>query len=91
MFGGAFPCLGLEAKYSDGPQNGAFEAELRSGAVSAARVGAAQEATQRPGFGGTPWGGSERRKARGRESAAGTGQEFLGSSTWAVAACLCIN
>lgn len=62
MLGAVFPCIRLEAKHLDGPQNGAFEVELCSTAVSAALSGAAQEPTQQPGFRGKPQGSSERRR-----------------------------
>ena len=61
VFGAVFPCICLEAKYLDGPQSGAFEAEPCSTAVGAALSRAAQEPTQQPGFRGKPRGGSERR------------------------------
>lgn len=71
VFGAVFPCIRLEAKYLDGPQNGAFEVALRSRAVSAALSGAAQEPTQQPGCRGKPRGGSERRRGgkQGEEQA----------------------
>lgn len=82
VFGAVFPCIPLEAKYLDGPQNGALAVELRGGAVGAALAGAAREPDQELGFGGKPRGGSGRRRGgkQGEEKELPTQL----SSSWAV-------
>lgn len=78
MFGAVFPCIRLEAKHLDGPQNGVLEVELCSTAVSTALSRAAQELTQQPGFREKPLkGGEEESKEKRKPCRHGPGLSGL--------------